>query len=191
MQEFSIGDARKTSGSLPSSIVRVRAPAAKATGKCRILGTPNPCHLSVSACISDMRPRPADMQNFPHHYAVTATGCGAGGHRTEGRAGCRLCVRRRLPSLMALAIGGRPKRSLVAAIGDCLILTFRAVARASGLAWTSLECSVTGTLDRLERITRFVAFDIRARLRVPSGTSRLHTSLGASTAEPRTCSGDM
>lgn len=51
-----------------------------------------------------------------------------------------------------------------------MILTFRAVARASGLSWVSLECAVTGTLDRVERTTRFVAFDIRAHLRVPGGT---------------------
>ena len=51
-----------------------------------------------------------------------------------------------------------------------MILTFRAVARASGFAWTSLECDVTGTLDRIDRSTRFVAFDVRARLRVPRGT---------------------
>jgi uncharacterized OsmC-like protein len=52
-----------------------------------------------------------------------------------------------------------------------LILTFRAVARASGLPWDSLECAVTGTLDRIDRTIRFVAFDIRARLQVPSGTN--------------------
>jgi organic hydroperoxide reductase OsmC/OhrA len=63
-----------------------------------------------------------------------------------------------------------PETLLVAAVGDCLILTFRAVARASGFAWTSLECDVTGTLDRIERTTRFVAFEVRARLHVPSGT---------------------
>jgi organic hydroperoxide reductase OsmC/OhrA len=37
------------------------------------------------------------------------------------------------------------------------------------LPWTSLECEVTGTLDRVERTTRFVAFEIRARLSVPTG----------------------
>jgi hypothetical protein len=51
-----------------------------------------------------------------------------------------------------------------------LILKFRAVERASGLAWTSLECSVTGSLDRVERTTRFVAFEIRAHLEVPART---------------------
>ena len=35
-----------------------------------------------------------------------------------------------------------------------------------GLAWTSLECEVTGTLDRVDRTARFVAFEIGARLRL-------------------------
>jgi organic hydroperoxide reductase OsmC/OhrA len=64
-----------------------------------------------------------------------------------------------------------PETRLAAAVGDCLILTFRAVARASGFAWTSLECDVTGTLDRIDRTTRFVAVDVRARLHVPRGTN--------------------
>jgi uncharacterized OsmC-like protein len=33
----------------------------------------------------------------------------------------------------------------------------------------SLECSVTGTVDRVDRVTQFTAVDIRARLKVPSG----------------------
>jgi organic hydroperoxide reductase OsmC/OhrA len=109
------------------------------------------------------------MQHLPHRYAVTATGSGLGDIELNAE---------RLPTLRSASPpefdgpGDRwsPETLLVAAIGDCLILTFRAVARASGLAWTSLECSVTGTLDRVERTTRFVAFDIRARLHVPSGT---------------------
>jgi uncharacterized OsmC-like protein len=32
-----------------------------------------------------------------------------------------------------------------------------------------LECSVTGTVDRLDRITQFTALEVRARLRVPIG----------------------
>jgi uncharacterized OsmC-like protein len=46
-------------------------------------------------------------------------------------------------------------------------LTFRAVARVSKLAWTSLECETMGTLDRIDRTTRFTRFDISARLTVP------------------------
>lgn len=109
------------------------------------------------------------MQPFPHRYVATA------------KASVNTDVELRAPGLSALhsaspiefdGPGDRwsPETLLTAAVGDCLILTFRAVARASGLAWTSLDCDVTGTLDRVERTTRFVAFELRVRLRVPAGT---------------------
>jgi organic hydroperoxide reductase OsmC/OhrA len=109
------------------------------------------------------------MQAFPHHYTVAANGSATGD--VELKAGGLPTLRSASP----IPFDGpgdqwSPETLLVAAVGDCLILTFRAVARASGFAWTSLECDVTGTLDRIERTTRFVAFDVRARLQVPSGT---------------------
>lgn len=109
------------------------------------------------------------MQAFPHRYSVAATGS-AVGDVTLKAAGLPA-----LPSASPIPFDGpgdrwSPEALLVAAVGDCLILTFRAVARASGLAWTSLECDVTGTLDRIDRTTRFVGFEVRARLHVPRGT---------------------
>jgi len=109
------------------------------------------------------------MQPFPHHYAANARSVSDGD--VELRA-------ERLPTLRSASPaefdgpGDRwsPETLVAAAVGDCLILTFRAVARASGLAWTSLECDVTGTLDRVGRTTQFVAFEIRACLQVPGGT---------------------
>jgi organic hydroperoxide reductase OsmC/OhrA len=62
-----------------------------------------------------------------------------------------------------------PETLLVAAVADCYILTFRAVARASKLPWMSLDCEVTGTLDRVDRITSFTHFDLTAHLVVPDG----------------------
>jgi len=109
------------------------------------------------------------MQAFPHHYSVEASGSGTGDVELNADG---------LPTLRSASPipfdgpGDRwsPETLLVAAIGDCVILTFRAVARASGFAWTSLECDVMGTLDRIERTTRFLAFEVRARLQVPAGT---------------------
>jgi organic hydroperoxide reductase OsmC/OhrA len=109
------------------------------------------------------------MHPFPHQYTVRASG---------GTVGDVQLRADRLPMFRSASPpefdgpGDRwsPETLLVAAIGDCLILTFRAVAGASHLVWTSLDCDVTGTLDRLERTARFVAFEIRARLQVPAGT---------------------
>jgi organic hydroperoxide reductase OsmC/OhrA len=64
-----------------------------------------------------------------------------------------------------------PETLLAASVGDCFILTFRAAARAMKLSWTSLRVDVNGTLDRIGRVTQFIAFEVRAELRVPSGTS--------------------
>ena len=109
------------------------------------------------------------MQPFPHHYVATARAS------TDGDVELKALLVSPIQSASPTEFDGpgdrwSPETLLTAAVGDCLILTFRAVARASGLAWNALECSVTGTLDRVERTTRFVAFEIRARLLVPSGT---------------------
>ena len=52
------------------------------------------------------------------------------------------------------------------------MLTFRAIALANKLKWTSLTCDVDGTLDRIDRVSQFTDYRMRARLRVPSGTSQ-------------------
>jgi len=54
-------------------------------------------------------------------------------------------------------------------VGDCFILTFRAVARASRLSWMAVHCEVTGTLDRVERATQFTSVDLRVASRLPPG----------------------
>jgi organic hydroperoxide reductase OsmC/OhrA len=109
------------------------------------------------------------MQAFPHAYTVTAVGFADGDvevstDRVEG-----------LRSASPAEFGGpgdrwSPETLLVGALGDCLVLTFRAIARASTLRWTSLRCRVTGTLDRIDNVTQFTAFTIHARLDVPAGT---------------------
>jgi uncharacterized OsmC-like protein len=60
---------------------------------------------------------------------------------------------------------------LVAAVADCFVLTFRGIAGVSRFSWVSLECSVTGTVDRVDRVTQFTALEVRARLKVPSGAN--------------------
>lgn len=122
------------------------------------------------------------MQALPHRYTVTATGAsGADVELTSDR----------LPSLRSASpaeFGGpgdrwSPETLLVGAVGDCFILTFRTVAAASKLQWTSLRCHVTGTLDRIDRVTRFTTFEIHARLEVPAGVDRDHAQRTLEKAE--------
>lgn len=70
--------------------------------------------------------------------------------------------------------GGRrsPETLLVGAVADCFVLTFRAIAGVSRLTWVSLNCEVVGTLDRVERVTQFTGFAVRAHLLVSPETNR-------------------
>ena len=109
------------------------------------------------------------MHPYPHLYTVQSSAQTAG-DVTLGSAG--------LPDLASApppefdGPGGRwsPEHLLVAAVADCLILSFRGVARANKFEWHSLECSVEGTLDRVEGKTKFTRMAARATLRVPAGT---------------------
>jgi peroxiredoxin-like protein len=109
------------------------------------------------------------VQDFPHHYRVRASAA------PEGAVGVESDRLPRLETAAPAEFGGpgdrwSPETLLVAAVADCFVLSFRAVARASQLAWTRLACEVEGTLDRVERVTQFTAFTVRATLAVPAGT---------------------
>ena len=112
------------------------------------------------------------MQPFPHRYSVAAAASVEGDVALEGE---------RLPSLPSApptefdGPGDRwsPETLLVAAVADCFVLTFRPIARLSKLPWLSLTCDVVGTVERVERVTQFTGFVVRARLRVPAGPTRI------------------
>lgn len=107
------------------------------------------------------------MQPLPHLYSTRATAT------TTGEV--RLAVAG-APTLICNApaeFGGpgdqwSPESLLVASVASCFVLTFRALARAARLDWTSLECSSEGTLERLEGKTRFTRMLTTARLSVPA-----------------------
>jgi peroxiredoxin-like protein len=110
------------------------------------------------------------MQEFPHRYSVAAVANAEGDVALQSD---------RLPSLASAPpaeFGGpgdqwSPETLLIAALADCFVLTFRAIAHASKLSWLSLRCDVEGTLDRVDRVTQFTGFQVRASLRVPPGTN--------------------
>jgi len=109
------------------------------------------------------------MQDLPHHYHVNASA------EAEGNITLKAEDLPRIVTAPPAEFGGpgdqwSPETLLVGAVADCFILTFRAIARASKLEWTNLECSAEGVLDRVERVTRFTAFTVRATLTVPAGS---------------------
>lgn len=62
-----------------------------------------------------------------------------------------------------------PEDLLTAAVADCFLLSFRAIAAASKFEWTDLQCSVTGKLDKVDRAIKFTDFNIVATLTIPAG----------------------
>lgn len=111
------------------------------------------------------------MQDYPHHYIVKADA------PEEGVISVRSSGLETLPSLAPAEFGGpgdlwSPETFLVAAVADCFILTFRAVARGSHFEWNSVSCEVDGILDRVDGVTRFTEFHVRIILHVPPGTDR-------------------
>ena len=64
-----------------------------------------------------------------------------------------------------------PEMLLVGSVADCIVLSFRAIARASKFQWTGLSCEVDGTLDRIDRVMQFTHFTVRAVLTVPPDAS--------------------
>ncbi|NJD31977.1 MAG: OsmC family peroxiredoxin [Gammaproteobacteria bacterium] len=111
------------------------------------------------------------MHPYPHLYTVQASA------RPEGDvpvSSAGLPVLATAPPVEFDGPGDRwsPETLLCAAVADCFLLSFRSVARAQKLAWTSLQCEVQGTLDRVEGKTRFTRIVLKAALVVPEGTDR-------------------
>ena len=111
------------------------------------------------------------MQSFPHRYSITAS-TSAGQDVTLVGKGLPVLI-----SAPPVEFGGpgdrwSPETLLVAAVADCFVLTFRALAARSKLPWISLTAEVAGTLDRLERVTQFTQFLIHVRLRIAAGTTQ-------------------
>ena len=110
------------------------------------------------------------MQALPHRYHVKGTGGITGDVELTAE---RLTVLRSASPAEFDGPGDRwsPETLLVGAVADCFILTFRAIANASKLSWLSLDCDVTGTLDRVDRVMQFTHFDLTAHLVVPAGVN--------------------
>jgi organic hydroperoxide reductase OsmC/OhrA len=111
------------------------------------------------------------MHPLPHTYSVTAV------------AGTDTNVSLSAPGLSTIMSAGpvefggpgdqwSPEALLVAAVADCFILSFRAIARAARLDWLDLDCKVDGFLDRVDGGLRFTGFNVRASLTIPTEDQR-------------------
>jgi organic hydroperoxide reductase OsmC/OhrA len=108
------------------------------------------------------------MHPFPHHYHVASSAA------PDGEVVLRSDGAPDLPTLTPPEFGGpggqwSPETLLVGAVIDCLILTFRGIARASRMPWVRLDVECTGTLERPDRVTQFTQFELRASIVIPAG----------------------
>jgi organic hydroperoxide reductase OsmC/OhrA len=108
------------------------------------------------------------MKAYPHRYDVHAAA------ETEGSVVVRAEGLPTLTTAPPPQYGGpgdqwSPETLLVAAVADCFILTFRAIAAASKLPWRRLGCDAEGILDRSDGVVRFTELHLRARLVLPPG----------------------
>jgi organic hydroperoxide reductase OsmC/OhrA len=108
------------------------------------------------------------MHPFPHRYTVTAA-ARPGGDVPLSAEGVRIIESAPPKEFDGPGNQWSPEGLLTAAVADCFVLGFRAIATASKYAWISLESRTEGTLDRIDGKMRFTRFETRAKLTVPAG----------------------
>lgn len=108
------------------------------------------------------------MEKLPHHYKATATARPLSTVNLESPG---------LPNFQSDApqeFGGpgkfwSPETLFVATVADCLILTFKAVSKASKLEWQELACHAEGILDKQDKEMKFVKIILSPRLTIEKG----------------------
>jgi organic hydroperoxide reductase OsmC/OhrA len=108
------------------------------------------------------------MHPFPHRYKVSLDASPEGALRLNAEG---------LPEIASLpppefdGPGGywAPETLLLAAVGDCMMLTFRVIAKGSRFEWRELSANVEGLLERIDGNSRFTRIETRVRLVVPTG----------------------
>jgi peroxiredoxin-like protein len=111
------------------------------------------------------------MQNLPHSYIAKAIGEPLGTITTYSGGLEKLHIAAP-KEFDGPGDKWSPEELLIASVADCLILTFRAIAKASKLEWTNLTCEVNGTLDRIDKINKFTEIHIKASLQINSQSDK-------------------
>ena len=108
------------------------------------------------------------MHPFPHFYSVNTTARPDGDVPLEAQ-GVRVIESAPPKEFDGPGNQWSPEQLLTAAVADCLVLGFRAIAQASKYQWVSLRTSTRGTLDRVDGRMRFTRFETHAKLHVHAG----------------------
>ncbi|MGB3954288.1 MAG: OsmC family protein, partial [Brooklawnia sp.] len=99
------------------------------------------------------------MEKFPHSYRVSATAPPGDDPTTISTPDLPDLEGHSPPEFDGPAGYWSPETMLLGAVANCLVLTWRSVARVNKFEWTDLTVDVHGVLDRIDRVTRFTKVD--------------------------------
>jgi peroxiredoxin-like protein len=108
------------------------------------------------------------MHPFPHHYAVSALAASTGVVTLRSRE-LEDIQSSAPPEFDGPEGNWSPETLFVAAVADCYVLSFRAVAAASRLEWIEIDCGAEGVMDKTSTGMRFTHINLTVHLRVPAG----------------------
>ena len=111
------------------------------------------------------------MHAFPHTYSVSARASSDGDVVLEATG---LPIINSQPPAEFGGPGDRwsPESLLVAAVADCFVLSFRAIATASKLEFSSLNVAAEGTLDSIDRQMKFTSMQIQASVQISDASNQ-------------------
>lgn len=103
------------------------------------------------------------MKPFPHQYDARLIG-GPTGYAELSSTGLPELIVESPADFDGPGDAWSPEHLLLGAVEACFLLTFRAIARKSRLAFTSLEVEASGAVDRPDGVTRFTEITLRPTL---------------------------
>jgi organic hydroperoxide reductase OsmC/OhrA len=109
------------------------------------------------------------MHPYPHQYTASAA-AGPTGDVAVSSPGLPEITTAPPPEFDGPGGVWSPEVLLCAALADCFILTFRALAKGSKFEWIGLTCRVEGVLDRADGVTQFTRHTTYATLEVAPGS---------------------
>jgi peroxiredoxin-like protein len=118
------------------------------------------------------------MKPLPHRYEVRIAG-GSGQYAELSSAGAPDLRTAPPREFDGPGDAWSPEQLLLAAVEACFVMTFRAVAAASRVDFTSMSVVAEGTVERADGRTRFTEIVLRPRVVTPAGVdpARLRRAL--------------
>src|SRR5678816_3388011 len=102
------------------------------------------------------------MKPLPHRYDVHLTG-GPTGHASVRSSTLPALRTAPPPEYGGPGDAWSPEHLLLASVQSCFLFTLRAIARASQVAFVSLDMAAAGTVNRSDGVTRFTEIVLRPR----------------------------